>query len=753
MKYILYDVLLPLGGKAIFTYKSLCSIGVGSLVRVSILRSYVFGVVLSVNLNEEKDIHFTVKEIESVIYTWKFSAILIDFMYWVADYYLIPLGVVFSLYFIPKKLAESYMYVFSTEIDIYNDIGENNKVLRTLTKRLLFLESLFKECGQLPDFILIPSGVKNVNELLRYKENGYIKCISRTPIFGETFQINSNISLSKEQAQVAKNILSKSNSFQSIFIDGVTGSGKTILYIRICLDLLNHTSKQILILVPEINLVNTVIRKLKDGIGILDLCAEKKNVYNNLIHEWHSNLSTKNRDKVWYSVAKNYTRIIVGPRSALFLPYVNLSLIVVDEEHDCSYKQALSQSKYAYNTRDMAIVLAKKLDIPIILTSATPSIETMYNAKIGKYISYYLMTRWNNINLPIVDIVDMKGSLNVNQCISRQVIQALENNINKGEQSMVFINKRGFAKVMLCTKCGYKFVCEFCSTYLVLYKRAKQLLCHCCGYSTDVPTECAECKDRQSIKLYGFGIEQVTYEVSKIFPDAKIASISSDEVYVPDRQVGKFEQMDDYIEKIKSNQSDIDIIICTQILSKGHTFPNLTLVCIIDADNNAHYSDLRYVEKSFQILTQVIGRAGRRKGKIGYAIVQTFKPNEPIIYALKNNDREALYAKEFDHRQQIDFPPFSKMAIILFKHKEQIKTLNAALELAFILKEDKNIVVFGPTPSIIEKVRGLYRFKILVKSKKNYSLQSSIKNAIDIVNNVNKNYVTISVDIDPIDLL
>lgn len=745
VKYILYDVLLPLGGVAIFTYKSLSRIEIGSLVKVHILNTYKFGVVICVSTNKEKDMHFHTKEIESIIYTWKFSTVLIEFITWISQYNLIPIGIVLSLYFIPKKLTDSYLYVLCSELNSSSCSSFGKGKSMTEYKKLLYLGSLFQGHEYIPDFILNSSSIRSCKELLRYEEKGYIKRVYETPILNDIFNIRTSIILSEEQKKISQEILLKNNIFQAVFIDGVTGSGKTMLYISIVLDTINNSSKQVLILVPEINLINTIIKKIKSSI-YSDSVDNNVDIYGeNVVEEWHSNISEKKRNNIWYSISKNYKRIIVGARSALFLPYVNLALIVVDEEHDSSFKQTLSQSSYAYNTRDMAVILAKKMNIPIILTSATPSIETMYNAKIGKYKYYFLMNRWKNVKLPNIKVVDMKKNVNTNKYLSIEVINALDNNLKKKEQSMIFINKRGFAKVMLCINCGYKFVCKFCSTYLVLYKRSNRLLCHCCGYFIGIPTLCDECYDGKSLKLYGVGIEQVTSEVLKIFHNAKVASISSDEVQ------GNVRKLDDYIDNIRNNR--FDIIICTQILAKGHTFPNLSLVCIIDADNNAHYSDLRYAEKSFQILTQVIGRAGRSEGIIGNAIVQTFKPSDSMISALKSNNREVLYTKELDNRKKIDFPPFSRIAIILLKNKEQIKTLNFAIELSLILKKDPNVVVFGPTPSIIEKINSLYRFKILVKSKKNYRLQDSISKAIQTIKKVNKENVKISVDIDPIDLL
>ncbi|XP_044573777.1 primosomal protein N'-like isoform X1 [Drosophila ananassae] len=389
---------------------------------------------------------------------------------------------------------------------------------------------------------------------------------------------------------------------------------------------------QILILLPEIVLTSQLVNRVRGQIS------------KNLV-EWHSGLTPKTRRNNWLNIANGNAQIIIGARSALFLPYKNLKLIIVDEEHDSSFKQ---EQGIIYNARDMAIILAKFENIPIILSSATPLLETIHHVKNGNYNHVKLTKRFGGAELPLIKVVDMRNN---KQWISSELFESIKQTIEKKQQVMLFLNRRGYAQLAICKKCGYKISCLNCAVWLTYHKKKNALLCHHCSYQLKLPEKCSNCQSEQPLSLYGIGIERLLEEMVKLIPNAKTAMISSDQKSVSN--------IIDLVLK-----EEVNIIIGTQIIAKGHNFPKLTLVGVINADLSLENSDLRAAEKTYQLLHQVAGRSGRFNEK-GMVIVQTNNPESSIIKALLHQKRDSFYEIELKSRREAKMPPFSRLIALI----------------------------------------------------------------------------------------
>ncbi len=494
---------------------------------------------------------------------------------------------------------------------------------------------------------------------------------------------------------------------------------------------------QVLILLPEIILISQLINRICDQVS------------RNLA-QWHSELTLKTRRNNWLNVANGNVQVIVGTRSALFLPYKNLRLIIVDEEHDSSFKQ---EQGTIYNARDMAIVLAKIENIPIILSSATPLLETIHHVKNGNYNYVRLAKRFGDAELPLIKVVDMRNN---KQWISNQLFEGIERAIKKNQQVMLFLNRRGYAQLAVCKKCGYKISCLNCSVWLTYYKKKNVLLCYHCSYQLTLPEKCPNCESEQPLFLYGVGIERLLEETVKLIQNAKTVIVSSDQKSVSN--------VIDLILK-----EEVNVIIGTQIIAKGHNFPKLTLVGVINADLSLENSDLRAAEKMYQLLHQVAGRSGRFNEK-GMVIVQTNNPESLIIKALQHQKRDLFYELELELRSKAQMPPFSRLIALIVCGKDQIATHKAASKIASFLHNQcltiapsllpfqcvipelrrKEFEILGPSPAAVNFLNKKYRYRILLKihNKHCLSVQKKLKYWIQSCN-LNLS-TTVIVDVDPV---
>ncbi|MGA3141187.1 MAG: primosomal protein N' [Xanthobacteraceae bacterium] len=516
------------------------------------------------------------------------------------------------------------------------------------------------------------------------------------------------------------------NKYSVTLLDGVTGSGKTEVYFEAVADAI-RAGRQTLILMPEIALTAQFLDRFAARFGVRPA-------------EWHSELSPRKRARTWKAVADGEVSVVVGARSALFLPYADLGLIVVDEEHDQAYKQ---EDGVRYHARDMAVVRGHIARIPVVLSSATPSLETEVNARRGRYRRLALPERFGGQRMPSVEAIDLRTERPPpGRFISPTLAGAVQTAIGRGEQALLFLNRRGYAPLTLCRACGFRFSCPHCDAWLVDHRFRRQLVCHHCGFAMPHPAECPHCQAANSFAAVGPGVERLEEEVRGLFPGARVLVLSSDLVATVDRLR---EELDDVA------QGKFDIVIGTQLVAKGHHFPKLNLVGVIDADLGLANGDPRAAERTFQLLHQVVGRAGRDAG-IGLGFLQTHQPEHPVIRALIAQDRDAFYAAEIDAREKAHYPPFGRLASLVISGPDRHETAGYARALARaapqvaepeVLEPDllapktggaagnaalsDAVRVLGPADAPLSLVRGRHRMRLLVKAPRGFDLSAYLR--------------------------
>ena len=505
-------------------------------------------------------------------------------------------------------------------------------------------------------------------------------------------------------------------------LDGVTGSGKTEVYFEAVAENIRR-NRQSLILMPEIALTAQFLDRFSERFGVRPA-------------EWHSQLSPRKRARTWAAVAANEVSVVVGARSALFLPYANLGLIVVDEEHDPAYKQ---EDGAHYHARDMAVVRGSIAKIPVVLASATPSVESAVNARRGRYRHVHLPERFGGAHLPSVEAIDMRREGPPRGCfISPRLAEAVAVSLTRGEQALLFLNRRGYAPLTLCRACGFRMQCPNCDAWLVDHRFKRRLVCHHCGYSVPPPAECPHCHATDSFAAVGPGVERLEQEAGELFPQARILVLSSDLV--------------ESIERLRQELDDVaegrfDLIIGTQLVAKGHHFPKLNLVGIVDADLGLGNGDPRAAERTFQLLHQVVGRAGREEGRgIGY--LQTHQPEHPVMRALISGDREAFYKSEIEQREHAGYPPFGRLASLVITSNERHVAETYGRTLANAAPKDDQVRVLGPAEAPIAVVRGRHRFRLLVKAPRAFDLSAYLRGWLADAPKPRGN-VRLEVDVDP----
>ncbi len=511
--------------------------------------------------------------------------------------------------------------------------------------------------------------------------------------------------------------------YGTTLLRGVTGSGKTEVYLEAVAAAL-RAGRQALVLLPEIALTAEFVARVEARFGARPA-------------EWHSGATMTERRRIWRMVGQGQAQLVIGARSALFLPYRDLGLIVVDEEHDTSYKQ---EDGVLYNARDMAVLRASLCDAHVVLASATPSLETWANAEAGKYTRIDLPSRFGDSVLPDMRAIDMRGQdLPSGRWVSPALEQAVSTRIARGEQALLFLNRRGYAPVTLCRACGHQIGCEQCDARMVEHRFLKRLMCHQCGETVPMPTVCPSCGAEDRLAPVGPGVERLAEEAHSLFPEAQIAVLSSD-LY------GSARALKAAIEEI--SEGDVDLIIGTQLVAKGHNFQKLTLVGVIDADLGLQGSDLRAAERTFQLMKQVSGRAGRAEIK-GEALLQTFQPEHPVIRAILTGDEDGFWEAEARQREAAGMPPYGRMAGIILSGPDVAQVFDAANLLARNPQSLQAVgaQVFGPAPAPIARVRGRHRVRLLVKAGKGVALQGAISRWIAPLKL--KGEMRIAVDIDP----
>ena len=505
-------------------------------------------------------------------------------------------------------------------------------------------------------------------------------------------------------------------------IDGVTGSGKTEVYFEAVADTIRR-GRQSLILLPEIALTAQFLDRFAARFGVRPA-------------EWHSELSPRKRARTWRAVADGEVAVVVGARSALFLPYADLGLIVVDEEHDQAYKQ---EDGVRYHARDMAVVRGHIARIPVVLSSATPSLETEVNARRGRYKRLALPERFGGQLMPSVEAIDLRRERPPpGRFIAPTLAGAVATAIERGEQALFFLNRRGYAPLTLCRACGFRFSCPNCDAWLVDHRFRRQLVCHHCGFAMPHPAECPKCQAVNSFAAIGPGVERLEEEVRALFPQARVLVLSSDLVATVDRLRA---ELDDVA------QGRFDIVIGTQLVAKGHHFPKLNLVGVVDADLGLSNGDPRAAERTFQLLHQVVGRAGRDAG-IGRGYLQTHQPEHPVMRALIAQDREAFYSAEIAMRESAHYPPFGRLASIVVSGEDKHDTQSYARTLARAAPLNDDVRVLGPADAPLALVRGRHRLRLLVKAPRAFDLSAYLRDWLHAAPKP-KGSLKLDIDVDP----
>ncbi len=539
--------------------------------------------------------------------------------------------------------------------------------------------------------------------------------------------ISNLVNLRPEQRSALEFIQDKLklNQYSAILLEGITGSGKTEVYLEAIEEVINK-GNQALVLLPEIVLTTQLIQRFEERLGFKPV-------------QWHSSISIKEKKLYWRLIFEGKAKFVVGARSALFLPYKNLNLIVVDEEHDQSYKQ---EEGVIYNARDMAILRANIENIPIVLSSATPSLETVYNFEQGKFVKICLTSRHGEASLPEVSIIDLnKEPINKGEWISPTLKSYLQDILSKGQQSLLFLNRRGYAPITYCVTCRTKVECPDCNFWMVEHKKKGVLQCHYCGFSIKKIQKCTKCGSTEKIFALGPGIERIEEEVKNFLPHARTALFTSD-------TIENHKEAEQIINSIIKNE--IDIVIGTQMAAKGLHFPKLNLVGIIEADKNLVGGDIRTLERTYQLLHQVSGRAGRETEK-GIVLIQTYEPESTLLKNLVSGDSQNFYQAELNDRKEADMPPYSRLAILNLSSISEQACLDAADQIAANIPETSNILVLGPSPAPIFMIRKNYRYRFIIKANRNINIQKIIHAWLSRIKIPPR--VRLKVDIDPYSFL
>ncbi|WP_208433582.1 primosomal protein N' [Bartonella taylorii] len=726
------SILVPLPIAHAYSYEvpSSIEVEVGSFVRVPVVGREVCGFVVDVGEQSEKDGKSAPpvarKKLRSLLHVFNcppLKAEMITFLHFVGRYTMTPLGLVARLVLSVPSALEPEEQMLGLRY-CGGEIGR----LTPARSRVLELSrdgEIWTRSG------LAHAAGTSVSVVEGLKTLGVFEEVM-VPVPALVAMPNPDFccpQLEGEQSKAARLLREGvlSSQFQVFLLDGVTGSGKTEVYFEAVAQALTG-GKQVLILLPEIALTQQFLDRFHARFGAAAA-------------EWHSDLSPRRRERVWRQVAEGLVRVVAGARSALFLPFPELGLIVVDEEHDSAYKQ---EERIFYHARDMAVARGSFGHFPVILSSATPSIESQTNVLWGRYQRVHLPSRFKAAALPQLRVVDMrqggvqKGGVQKGRFISSALEAALKQTLEKGEQALLFLNRRGYAPLTLCRVCGHRFHCSDCSSWLVEHRLQGQLKCHHCGYHQPLPEACPECGTLDHLVACGPGVERIAEETRGLFPQARLLILSTD-------LKGGISQLRRELEAVANG--DVDIIIGTQLVAKGHHFPGLSLVGVIDADLGLANGDLRAAERTFQLLSQVTGRAGRM-GLESLGLLQTYQPDHPVIQALISRQGEDFYTHEIAMRQHYHLPPYGRLASLIVSSEKRQAAEHYARALRQVAPREKNISVMGPAEAPLALIRGRYRFRLLLQGQRSFDIQGFIHAMLSSAPKIPSS-VRVQIDIDP----
>jgi primosomal protein N' (replication factor Y) (superfamily II helicase) len=493
----------------------------------------------------------------------------------------------------------------------------------------------------------------------------------------------------------------RTGGFDTFVLDGVTGSGKTETYFEAVAEAIRQ-DKQVLVLLPEIALTAPFLARFEARFGVEPAV-------------WHSNLRSTQRRRVWRAVADGSAKVLVGARSALFLPFANLRLIIVDEAHETSFKQ---EDGVRYHARDVAVMRGHFEGFPVVLASATPALESRHMVAIGRYKGLEIPSRFGAAKMPEIKAIDLTlDAPEAQHWIAPTLLKALEERVQRGEQSLLFLNRRGYAPLTLCRTCGHRFQCPNCTSWMVEHRLVRRLACHHCGHVMPPPEQCPECGECDTLVACGPGVERISDEVNRLLPNARTIVATSDTLWSPEKAA-------EFVSRVENKA--VDIIIGTQLVTKGYHFPELTLVGVIDADLGLEGGDLRAAERTFQQIAQAAGRAGRGE-KPGEVFIQTRNPNHPVIAALVAGDRDAFYDAETEQRKSAGAPPFGRFAAIIISSEDEREAIEAARAVGGAAPQVNGMHVYGPAPAPLAMLRGRYRQRLLVHAQRSVEVQNIIR--------------------------
>ena len=722
-------VLIPNVANAGYDYRLTAPADLGTFVRVNVMRRPYIGVVYGIG-----DSGLAPEKIRDTtdVFPWHLSVSDLQWIQKMSDWTLMTPGAVLRLIvnvpdaFSPPRTEQLYGYDFESNVrmtDARQSVADafasnDNEPMSASDIQNIAHVSAAVVKTMINRGVLIPrdTRTRDAND------------------FDYKYQDMGTVQLNAEQSAAAAEIAAAidNGGYSAFVLDGITGSGKTQVYFDAAWRAYSH-GKSVLLMMPEIALTAQFISRYEHRFGAPPVV-------------WHSNLTAARRRAIWRGVLTGKIRMVVGTRSALFLPWQDLGLIVVDEEHDTSYKQ---EDMGNYHARDMAVLRAKISGFPIVLTSATPSAETLQNVADGKYRCLKLTARFGGATVPTIETIDMRANRPLpynlpsdddaaapqNGYLSPNLCSAIQETLNAGRQTMLFINRRGFAPIVQCKKCGWVAQCPDCSVGMTYHKHMGKLLCHMCGRMAPMPTKCPNCGDNVSCR--GAGLEKIQEEVSIKFPTARTALVSSDTII--SRQA---------LERIvhKMENGETDIVIGTQILAKGHHFPNLTLVGVVDADMGLFGTDFRAAEHTFQQLFQVAGRAGRGDAP-GRVLLQTYQPENPVLTAICNGNRDTFMASDMAARRAAKMPPYGQLIAVIIESQRETVLKKFCADLSAAAPTAAGVKIMGPIAAQIYQVRNWYRMRFLVAGDARAMLQPLVRHWIDKVRTPSN--VRVKLDVNP----
>jgi primosomal protein N' (replication factor Y) len=714
------DVLVPVALNQTYSYRVPrgMELKAGDVVGVPLGPREVLAVVWAQNANPDPRLHNRLKDVSEKLDVPPLKQELRSLVDWVANYTLSARGMVLRMslrmgeHLGPERVRIGVRLVAEPPKRL---TPARRRVIEVLSDGLLRGKSeAAKEAGVSLGVIdgLVDEGTLATEAMPR----------ALPPPPPDPAHAQPEFSRQQRSAVDAMRALAANGGFHVALLDGVTGSGKTEVYFEAVAEVIRR-GKQSLILMPEIALTGQFLDRFAQRFGVRPL-------------EWHSELTPRTRARNWAAIAAGEASVVVGARSALFLPYADLGLIVVDEEHDQAYKQ---DDGAHYHARDMAVVRAHIAKIPIVLASATPSVETEVNARKARYQRIVLPGRFGGQHMPQIEAIDLRREAPPRgRFISPFLAEQMKIAIERHEQALLFLNRRGYAPLTLCRACGHRFACTICDAWLVDHRFRQRLVCHHCGFSMPRPHACPNCQAEESLVAIGPGVERLQEEAASLFPDARTIVLSSD-------LITSIETMRSELNEIA--QGRVDIIVGTQLVAKGHHFPRLNLVGVVDADLGLGNGDPRAAERTWQLLNQVIGRAGRDQGR-GVGYLQTHQPEHPVMKALVACDREAFYESEIASRERTGYPPFGRLASLIISAGDRPTAEGFARKLVAAAPRDERVQLLGPAEAPLAVIKGRYRFRLLLKSARNFDLSEYLRDWLA-AGPKTKGNLKLEVDVDP----